>query len=118
MPMEEANWDNEEPEEVQISAADLQKAAADLEPDELPTPQGFVISITRGGRFRRLDFAGGCWRKPGEHYKTFVDCGQRCPDNHEVDARCADCFPGDRREPEADEGSASDTSSSSSSSSS
>ena len=118
VPVEEADWDAE-PHEPQISAADLRVAAADLEPDELPTPQGFVISITRGSRFRRLHFAGGWWRKPGEHYKNFVDCGQRCPSPHEVDARCVDCFPADKMEAkDPDEGSASATSSSSSSSSS
>ena len=107
-----------EPPEEQMSEGDIERTAAELEPDELPPPQGFVISITRGGRFRRLHFAGGCWRKPGEHYKYFVDCGQRCPSPHEVDARCADCFPAEKPEvKDPDDDSASETSSSSSSSS-
>ena len=39
-------------------------------------PTGFVISITRGGKCRRLHFAGGCLRIPGEHYGKFDDYGQ------------------------------------------
>ena len=59
-------------------------------------PQGFVISITRGGRMRRAHFLGGCFRIPGIHYKRFESLGQRAPEPHEVTHRCLDCFPAER----------------------
>ena len=64
-----------------------------------------------------MHFAGGCWRLPGEHYKVFIDLGHCQPNPEEVDARCVDCFPPEKRQKDevpAGE-SASDTSSSSSS---
>ena len=79
-----------------------------------------MVSVTRGGRFGRLHFAGGCWRIPGEHYRKFIDYGQRCPRPDEVHARCADCFPPEKLEAVANasdkESSGSETSSSTSSS--
>ena len=111
------------PEEADEEEAEdaLEMPEAKPEDDQLPPPQGFVVSITRGGRFRRLHFAGGCWRVPGEHYRKYVDYGQRCPRPDEVHARCADCFPPEKLEAIANdsdkESSGSETSSSTSSSS-
>ena len=56
-------------------------------------PTGFVVSITRGGRCRRLHFAGGCWRIPGEHSGKFDDFGQVVPPESAYSHRCKDCFP-------------------------
>ena len=108
-----AEGDEGEPEE------ELEMPEAEPEDDQLPPPQGFVVSITRGGRFRRLHFAGGCWRVPGEHYRKYIDYGQRCPRPDEVHARCADCFPPEKLEKNAsdNESSGSATSSSTGSSS-
>ena len=57
------------------------------------TPAGFIISLTQGGRCRRLHFAGGCFRIPGEHYLQFEDLGRRHPGPHEFTHRCRNCFP-------------------------
>ena len=66
------------------------------EEDKLPTPSGYIIAITQGGRFRRLHMAGGCKRYPGEHYHDWRDLGSRAPLPHEFNARCLHCFPEDK----------------------
>ena len=63
---------------------------------EVPTPEGFVVSRTRGGHCRRLHFMGGCFRIPGEHYRQFDSYGQQYPSPDLFDLRCKDCFPADR----------------------
>ena len=75
------------------SALNLECLAGFLVDDEKAPPSGFVISITRGGQCRRLHFAGGCWRIPGEHFKRFDDYGQVVPPESSYTHRCKDCFP-------------------------
>ena len=78
------------PEETGIAFRELFSLQ---EGDVQAAPQGFVISKTRGGKCRRLHFVGGCWRVPGEHYRSFEDWAQQEPGAHEFNCRCADCFP-------------------------
>ena len=98
---------------------DLESWADFLVAEEVTPPSGFVVSITRGGACRRLHFAGGCWRVPGEHFKKFDNFGQSVPPEASYTHRCKDCFPlgaVDRHVAEA-EAEMSDSSGSSSSSS-
>ena len=67
------------------------------------TPTGFIISLTQGGRCRRLHFAGGCFRIPGEHYQKYEDLGQRQPGPHEFSHRCRNCFPTQLAEQEVED---------------
>ena len=39
---------------------------------------------------------GSCFRVPGVHYQNFRILGDLMPGEHEVDAKCLQCFPGDR----------------------
>ena len=73
---------------------DFQAILADCKDPELqPLPTGFVISVTQGGRARRLQYAGFCFRVPGEHYRKFEGCGDVEPELHRFNLRCLDCFP-------------------------
>ena len=98
----------------------LESLAVHLVEEKTVRPTGFVVSITRGGRCRRLHFAGGCWRIPGEHYGKFDDFGQVVPPESAYSHRCKDCFPAGitTRTVEEAEAEASGSSGSSSSSSS
>ena len=78
---------------------------------------GYVVSISARGTFRRLHFAGSCWRVPGLHYLNYEVWGEDVPtDCH---ARCRDCFPAEEAEvraedaelPDESDGSSADTSS-------
>ena len=100
-----------------VLKAELAQAAVE-EKVELPT--AYLCSVSQRGRFRRLHYAGACWRKPGVHFLEWEDLGLD-PDLSKVDARCSDCFPAARpelRREEAEAASDEDASSSSSSSSS
>ena len=99
---------------------DLEKLATHLALEKTVRPTGFVVSITRGVRCRRLHFAGGCWRIPGEHYGKFDDFGQVVPPESAYGHRCKDCFPvgivayaAEEAEPDASGSSGSSSSSSS-----
>ena len=61
--------------------------------DEPEAPTGFIVSISMRGQCRRLHFAGGCFRLPGEHYRFYEAYDQRCPDASLYTHRCKDCFP-------------------------
>ena len=63
---------------------------------EVVQPMGFIVSKTRGGKCRRLHFAGGCFGRPGEHYRSWEDLGQGEPAEHLYNCRCQDCFPASR----------------------
>ena len=117
----EAGDADEEAENEEEMREELARAVA--EPEEALVPPGYVVSITKGGRFRRLHYLGGCHRRPGQHFKEWTAYGLELPPLAQVDARCSDCFPGDKAKlqkksevPEEDF--ASDSASSSSSSSS
>ena len=90
----ESEDDNQELAEAEIAGVvDVAEALALQDVVEAPSPQGFVVSHTRGGHCRRLHFAGGCFRVPGEHYRQFRAYGQDYPAEHLFDLRCKDCFP-------------------------
>ena len=111
---EPAAADDEEDE------AELKSLLAQHELPKQEAPQGFVVSITRGGRCRRLHFAGGCFRVAGEHFSKHDDFGQSEPEEHQYNFRCKDCFPALKpaaaEAEELEEASDSDSSSSTSSS--
>ena len=118
---EEAGAD-EDLEDEFVKATNLKKLIEKAEEVIDEKPMGFVISKTRGGKCRRLHFVGGCFRVPGEHYRSFDSFGQDVPEQHLFDFRCRDCFPADKpsvqQQERQEEVSASDDGSSSSSSSS
>ena len=62
---------------------------------EQPLPTGFLCSVSQRGRFRRLHYAGFCWRTPGVHFHEWEDLGPDEPDfaTAGINARCSDCFP-------------------------
>ena len=62
------------------------------EEDATP-PTVFVVSITRGGKGRRLHHTGFCFRVAGEHFRKFEDHGHVEPEAHLYNPRCKDCFP-------------------------
>ena len=65
-----------------------------LEADRAPpaTVQGYVVSVTRGGRHRKLHHTGSCRFTPCLDYKDFEVYGDVMPSAAEVDSRCAWCF--------------------------
>ena len=83
-----------DPEEDEIA-----EAASALDQAEVKeSPKGYIIAVTQRGRLRRLHYAGGCHRKPGEHFLDWVELGDRQPEGHEYNARCLNCFPQGRQE--------------------
>ena len=66
--------------------------ASHAEEDATP-PTGFVVSITRGGKGRRLHHTGCCFRVADEHFRKFEDHGHVEPEPHLYNLRCEDCFP-------------------------
>ena len=58
-----------------------------------PAPHGFVVSITRRGKFRRLHLVEACRLTPGIHYKDFEVWGDIMPGESNVQAVCARCLP-------------------------
>ena len=65
-----------------------------LEADRAPAVpvQVYVISVTRGGRHRKLHHVGSCRFVPGVDYKEFEVYGDVMPSKAEVDSRCMWCF--------------------------
>ena len=55
-------------------------------------PWGFVVSITRGGRHRKLHHVGSCKQQPGVDYRDFQVYGDVMPPNSELDSLCGRCF--------------------------
>jgi hypothetical protein len=55
-------------------------------------PWGFVVSITRGGRHRKLHHVGSCKQLPGVDYREFQVYGAVMPPNSELDSLCGRCF--------------------------
>lgn len=101
-------------EEVADDLTELLEQQLDPDRPQKP-PQGFIISISEGGRLRRFHFAGGCWRILGEQYKrlkTWANGHRRRPHSP---TSCKLCFPGQGREEAAQSEDGSGTSTSSSS---
>ena len=109
---EEQDDENEDEEEEAIPHGELQDdvdvagyALDEQEEEEeaRPAPKGYIASISKRGRFRRLHYAGFCWRVPGLHYLEWEDLGDTDPDLSRIDARCSDCFPASKPEARAAE---------------
>ena len=54
--------------------------------------QGYVISVTRGGRHRKLHHVGSCRFIPGVDYKEFEIYGALMPPMSQLDSCCMWCF--------------------------
>ena len=78
-------------EKVEFVSAVVEREAVEAE----PSPTGFVVSITKGGRFRRLHYvgAGNCNRIPGVDYANFEVWRDLIPAEKVLDAVCRNCFP-------------------------
>ena len=65
-----------------------------LEADRAPpaTVQRYVVSVTRGGRHRKLHHAGSCRFTAGVDYMKFEVYSDVMPGAAEVDSRCVWCF--------------------------
>ena len=85
-------------EDTDKMAEELREAAAATPPP--PAPWGFVISITRHGKHRKLHHVGDSRLIPGLGCKDFVVLGNRLPDSTEVNSVCARCFK--RESPQAE----------------
>ena len=107
--------------EVPVPEADLVQAFAQaIQDDRAPAApvRGYVISVTRGGRHRKLHHVGSCRFVPGVDYRQYEVYGDVLPDRSEMDSRCSWCFgrgPGSDQVPE-EEGSGAESLDSSSSS--
>ena len=67
---------------------------ARAEAEAAPVPaSGFVISVTSGGRCRRLHQVEVCPLKPGVHYGKFEPWGDLLPPVHEYNVVCKRCLP-------------------------
>ena len=77
----------------EMKSADLAAMFAEHADEEATTPTGVVISLTHGGRCRRLHYTGFCFRIPGEHFLKCELCGEQEPEGHLYNLRCEDCFP-------------------------
>ena len=58
----------------------------------VPEPHGFIVSVTRGGRHRKLHHLGSCWRQPGVHFRVYEAWGSIMPPEAEIQSKCLDCF--------------------------
>ena len=85
-----AHAEESEVEEPPLSKAEVGKLLALQEAESPELPEGFVISITMGGKCRRLNFAGGCFRIPSEHYRKFEVYDQKCLGESLYTHRCKD----------------------------
>ena len=113
--------DEQEAKRDKVADAELEqemaKAAAKPQETEL-APWGFVVSVTRGGKHRKLHHIGDCRLVPGIHYKDFEVWGNVLPGGGDIDSRCGWCFPASSgsaqtaAEPESDRESVSSSSSS------
>ena len=101
---DEANDGEDRAADSEAVQAELQAAAAGFEAkEELPT--AYLCSVSQRGRFRRLHYAGACWRRPGIHFLAWEDLGLE-PDLTHIDARCSDCFPAGRPDARQEEAAA------------
>ena len=101
---------------LDLPEADLLEAATALEVAPVPT-SGFVISITRRGKHRKLHAVAACRLIPGTHYREFVACGEVMPPSTDFESVCTKCLKHGAlppEEPVAESASDSDSSSTSS----
>ena len=60
--------------------------------DDEEVPWGYVISVTRGDKHRKLHHVGSCRLIPGLDYKKFEVWGAELPPSSELNSRCMNCF--------------------------
>ena len=99
------------PHEALAEQALLEAAAAQAEP---PVPSsGFVVSITKRGKHRKLHAVVACPLVPDVHYRQWKDHGPTCPPATEFDSVCRRCMKtgvAPREEPEVSSSNSSSTS--------
>ena len=93
---EDTETESGDPSGDETPTEDRHTVAADqarecLEPESKTTPEGFVVSVTKGG-FRRLHFVGACRLVPGEDYHKYEEYGELLPPAGVFNARCRWCF--------------------------
>ena len=76
----------------------MREAAAAVGP-QLAAPTGFVVSVTKRGKFRRLHLVEACPFVPGVHYKEYEEWGEIMPGEADVQAICTRCLPQGRTAP-------------------
>ena len=74
--------------------------AAVAEQAVAPVPHGYVVSLTKRGKCRRLHFLRDCWLVPGHHYKEFEIWGERLPAEADITCVCSHCMPLGRHDAE------------------
>ena len=81
---------NPEPE----LAAVLEAQSAKLlePPPQRAAPWGYVVSVTRNGRHKKLHHVGSCRLVPGVDYKEFEPWGAVMPPLEKLDSKCSRCF--------------------------
>ena len=90
------------PQEQEVQEDEAPLNPVDALPEEVVDPWGYVISITRGGRHRKLHHVGSCHRVPGVDYRTFEVWGANLPPVAVLNSRCGVCFGTTALEPAED----------------
>ena len=88
--------EDEEAEEEPMEVAPLDSHEVKLAAEQIlpppPPPPGFVVSVTRRGKFRRLHLVEACRLTPGVHYMDYEVWGDIMPGEGDVHAVCARCL--------------------------
>ena len=98
--------------DVISSSSENEDAAPARKPPSPAQAQGkFFVSIVGRSKQRTLHRSGECYRKPGVHYKEFLDLGDQWPNKSDYHRACKACFPRQlgRTEGENQESSSSDS---------
>ena len=75
----------------------VEEATASVDP---PVPRaGFVVSITKRGKHRKLHAVAICPMVPGLHYHEWVDHGDLLPPSTDYESVCGRCLPGGAQAP-------------------
>ena len=89
-------WDGiptpvEQGDEIPLNQVGIAEAVAAQASE--PEPVGYVISLTKRGRCRRLHFTKDCWMVPGHHFKQFEVWGTTLPAEADISCVCSHCMP-------------------------
>ena len=57
-----------------------------------PVPSGYVISLTKRGKCRRLHFTKDCWMVPDHQYKQFEVWAEVLPSEADISCVCSHCM--------------------------
>ena len=91
-PTEDEDDEGEPMETDALDSEEVRKAAGCILPPPAP-PSGFVVSVTKRGKFRRLHLVEACPFIPGVHYLNYEEWGEKMPGEEELQAVCARCLP-------------------------